>query len=35
MSLAELYRTKSEENSEFSEDLLVEIAFSLVTSLSQ
>lgn len=35
MSLADLYRTKKEEDSEFQEDLLIKIAFNLVSALSQ
>jgi hypothetical protein len=35
MSLADLYRTKKEEDSEFQEDLLIEIAFHLISAMSQ
>ena len=35
MSLADLYRTKKEEDSEFQEDLLIQIAYHLITALSQ
>ncbi len=35
MSLANLYRTKKEEDSEFQEDLLIDIAFHLIWALSK